>query len=285
MAGPTAVLLVSCPDQKGLVAEISSFIYRHGGNIVHAEQHIDVPEGIFFHRVEWDLDGFTIPRDELAGRFRPIAERFGMSWQVRFSDARPRVAIFVSRYDHCLLDLLYRYRIGELPAEIVAVISNHSDLEPLVLPYGIPFHCFPITAANKDEQESRELALLQELRVELIVLARYMQVLTPRFVHAYPDRIINIHHSFLPAFMGKRPYHQAYERGVKLIGATSHYVTEDLDAGPIIEQDVCRVTHRDSLEEMVAKGRDLERHVLGRAVRLHLLNRVLPYGHKTVVFD
>jgi formyltetrahydrofolate deformylase len=202
-----------------------------------------------------------------------------------FRCSRSRLAIFVSRYDHCLLDLLYRYRIGELPAEIVAVISNHSDLESLVAPSGIPFHCFPITPANKDAQESRELELLQELQVELIVLARYMQVLTPRFIQAYPDRIINIHHSFLPAFMGKKPYHQAYERGVKLIGATSHYVTEELDAGPIIEQDVCRVTHRDSLEDMVAKGRDLERHVLARSVRLHLLNRVLPYGHKTVVFD
>ena len=285
MGGSTAILLVSCRDQKGLVAEISSFIYRHGGNIVHAEQHIDVPENVFFHRVEWQLDGFAIPADELGGCFRPIAERFGMSWQLRFSHASTRVAVFVSKYDHCLLDLLYRYRIGELPAEIVAVISNHSDLESLVVPHGIPFHCFPITSDNKNEQERSEMELLQELQVELIVLARYMQVLTPRFVNAYPGRIINIHHSFLPAFIGKKPYHQAYERGVKLIGATSHYVTEELDQGPIIDQDVCRVTHRDSLEEMVAKGRDLERHVLGRGVRLHLLNRVLPYGRKTVVFD
>lgn len=285
MTGETAILLVSCRDQKGLVAEISSFIYRHGGNIVHAEQHIDVPENVFFHRVEWQLEGFTVPPDELARCFRPIAERFRMSWQLRFSHTSTRMAIFVSKYDHCLLDLLYRHRIGELPAEIVAVVSNHSDLESLVMPYGIPFHCFPITADNKEEQELREMELMQELRVELIVLARYMQVLTPRFVHAYPGRIINIHHSFLPAFIGKKPYHQAYERGVKLIGATSHYVTEELDQGPIIEQDVCRVTHRDSLEEMVAKGRDLERHVLGRGVRLHLLNRILPYGRKTVVFD
>jgi formyltetrahydrofolate deformylase len=284
-ADPTAVLLISCSDQKGLVAEISAFIYRHNGNIVHAEQHIDESQNIFFHRVEWQLRGFTIPREDLADRFRPIAEHFHMSWQLRYSDACPRVAIFVSRYDHCLLDLLYRNRIGELPAQIVAVFSNHPDLEPLVKPQGIPFFLFPVNPENKEEQETRELEMLRDLEIELLVLARYMQVLTPRFVQRYSSRIINIHHSFLPAFVGSNPYHQAYERGVKLIGATSHYVTEELDHGPIIEQDVCRVSHRDSLEETIAKGRDLERQVLSRAVRLHVLNRVLPYGQKTVVFD
>jgi formyltetrahydrofolate deformylase len=282
---PTAVLLISCTDQKGLVAEISSFIYRHGGNIVHAEQHIDVPQNIFFHRVEWDLSGFGLSREETLNCFRPLAERFRMSWRLCFSDTRYRVALFVSRHDHCLVDLLYRHRIRELPAEIVGVFSNHPDLEPLVAPYQIPYFLFPITPGNKESQEQRERELLREMKTDLVVLARYMQVLTSGFVEEYPQRIINIHHSFLPAFIGKQPYRQAYERGVKLIGATSHYVTEDLDQGPIIEQDVCRVSHRDSVEDMAAKGRDLERQVLGRAVRLHLRNRVLPYGRKTVVFD
>ncbi len=285
MQPSTAVLLISCPDQKGLVAEVTSFIYRHGGNIVHAEQHIDVPQNIFFHRVEWDLHDFALPPEEIAASFRPIAERFRMDWRLRFSQTRHRAAIFVSRYDHCLLDLLYRHRIHELPAEIVAVFSNHPDLETLVASYGIPYFCFPITPENKSAQERRELELLRQLRADLIVLARYMQVLTPEFVEQYSNHIINIHHSFLPAFIGNQPYRQAYERGVKLIGATSHYVTRELDQGPIIEQDVCRVTHRHSVEDMVAMGRDLERQVLGRAVRLHLLNRVLPYGSKTVVFD
>ena len=282
--GPTAVLLISCPDQKGLVAEVSSFIYRYGGNIVHAEQHIDVPQGIFFHRVEWELNGFGLSEKELEARFSPIAERFGMSWCLSYSEKRYRVAIFVSKYDHCLVDLLYRHKIGELPLHVTGVLSNHADVEPLVRAHGVPFFVFPITPPTKESQEAREMDLLRELNTDLVVLARYMQVLTSRFVEAYPNRIINIHHSFLPAFIGKQPYNQAYERGVKLIGATSHYVTEELDQGPIIEQDVCRVTHRDSVEDMIAKGRDLERQVLGRAVRLHALNRVLPYGRKTVVF-
>ena len=282
--GPTAVLLISCPDQKGLVAEVSSFIYRYGGNIVHAEQHIDVPQGIFFHRVEWELNGFGLSEKELEARFSPIAERFGMSWCLSYSEKRYRVAIFVSKYDHCLVDLLYRHKIGELPLHVTGVLSNHADVEPLVRAHGVPFFVFPITPPTKESQEAREMDLLRELNTDLVVLARYMQVLTSRFVQAYPNRIINIHHSFLPAFIGKQPYNQAYERGVKLIGATSHYVTEELDQGPIIEQDVCRVTHRDSVEDMIAKGRDLERQVLGRAVRLHALNRVLPYGRKTVVF-
>jgi len=285
MANETAVLLISCPDQKGLVAAVSNFVYRNGGNIVHADQHIDQPQSIFFQRVEWELGGFALAQEEIGASFREIADRFQMRWQLRFSSERARMAVFVSKYDHCLLELLNRHRAGEISAEIAAVVSNHPDLEPLVAPFGIPFHVFPITPENKGAQEERELALLSALRVDLVILARYMQILTPLFVQRYPNRIINIHHSFLPAFIGKQPYHQAYERGVKLIGATSHYVTEELDQGPIIEQDVCRVTHRDSLDELMRKGRELERQVLARSVRWHLLHRVLPYGRKTVVFD
>ena len=285
MLKPTAVLLVSCLDQKGLVAGVANFVYRHGGNIVHAEQHIDASEGIFFHRVEWELDAFSLAPEEIGPAFRELADRFDMRWQLRFSTDRARMAIFVSKADHCLLELFYLHRLGELPAEIACVIGNHPSLESLVAPTGIPFHLFPITAETKLAQETQELRLLHDLGVDLVVLARYMQILTPAFVQRYPNRIINIHHSFLPAFIGKEPYRQAYERGVKLIGATSHYVITDLDQGPIIEQDVCRITHRDSLEDLILKGRDLERQVLGRSVRLHLLHRVLPYGRKTVVFQ
>jgi formyltetrahydrofolate deformylase len=285
MVPETAVLLISCPDQKGLVACVSDFIYRNAGNIVHADQHIDPQQGIFFQRVEWELGGFKLGREEIGDAFREIAGRFQMNWRLRFSWSRTRMAIFVSKYDHCLLELLNIIRAGEIPGEIAAVVSNHPDLEAMVAPFGIPFHLFPISAENKCAQEEQELRLLSELRVDLVVLARYMQILTPQFLQCYPNLVINIHHSFLPAFIGKKPYHQAYERGVKLIGATSHYVTDELDQGPIIEQDVCRVTHRDSLADLMRKGRDLERNVLGRSVRWHLLHRVLPYGRKTVVFD
>ena len=281
----TAVLLIYCPDQKGLVASVSDFVFRNSGNIVHAEQHIDAQQGIFFHRVEWEMNGFALRQEEIAPAFKPIADRFQMQYQVRFSGERARVAIFVSKYDHCLLEVLYRHRNGELPCQVVAVVSNHPDLGPHIASFDIPFYVFPITPETKREQEDKELLLLRSLEVELIVLARYMQVLTGVFVDSYPNRIINIHHSFLPAFVGSKPYEQAHERGVKLIGATSHYVTAQLDQGPIIDQDVCRVTHRDSVEELVRKGRELERQVLARSVRLHLLHRVLPYGRKTVVFD
>jgi formyltetrahydrofolate deformylase len=260
-------------------------VFRNSGNIVHAEQHIDAQQGIFFHRVEWEMKGFALAHEDIVFAFKPIADRYRMQFQVRFSSERMRTAIFVSKYDHCLLEILYRHRTGELPCEIVAVVSNHPHLGPQVASFNIPFHVFPITPDTKREQEDQELPLLRSLDVELIVLARYMQVLTASFVDNYPNRIINIHHSFLPAFVGKKPYEQAHERGVKLIGATSHYVTAGLDEGPIIDQDVCRVTHRDSVEELVRKGRELERQVLGRSVRLHLLHRVLPYGRKTVVFD
>ena len=281
----TATLLMTCKDQKGLVHRISDFIFRHGGNILHADQHIDFETGLFLSRVEWDLAGFGLPRTEIARAFTPLADSFEMDWQLRFSDEPLRTAVFVSKLPHCLNDLLFRRSIGELPGEFVAIVSNHPDLGPEADRFGIPYHVFPITPETRREQEKRELRLLAELRVELIILARYMQILSPEFVSAYEHRIINIHHSFLPAFGGARPYAQALTRGVKLIGATSHYVTPVVDDGPIIEQDVVRVSHRDTVEDLIRKGRDLERVVLARAVRLHLERRVLPYGNKTVVFD
>jgi formyltetrahydrofolate deformylase len=281
----TAILLVSCSDQRGLLAALTDFIYRHGGNIRLAEHHTDFEEGMYFLRLEWSLEGFQLDRSVFSEAFEPLARKFNMVWETRYSDQVPRIAIFVSKYDHCLVDLLYRNQIREIPGEIVMVISNHPDLESVTIPLGIPFHLYPITANNKPEQEGKEIELLRSESIDLVVLARYMQVLTPRFLQVFPNRIINIHHSFLPAFVGEKPYHQAYRRGVKLIGATSHYVTEDLDEGPIIDQDVCRVSHKDSLPDLIRKGRDLERQVLARGVRLHVLNRVLPYGNKTVVFE
>ncbi|HWP85751.1 MAG TPA: formyltetrahydrofolate deformylase [Terriglobia bacterium] len=282
---PTAVLLISCPDQRGLVARISQFIYQHNGNILHSDHHTDAESGLFLMRLEWDLEGFLLPREQFAGAFASLAADLQLTWELHYSDPPPRMAIFVSRQSHCLYDLLWRHSAGEIPAELAVVISNHPDLSAAVERHGIPFVHIPITPQTKAAQEEREIALLTEQRVDLIVLARYMQILGPRFVERFPHRIINIHHSFLPAFVGARPYHQAHERGVKLIGATSHYATADLDEGPIIEQDVVRVSHRDAVEDLVRKGRDLERVVLARAVRLHLERRVLPYGRKTVVFD
>jgi formyltetrahydrofolate deformylase len=276
---------MSCLDQRGLVHRIAGFISSHGGNILFTDQHVDSRTGMFLSRVEWDLSEFDIQGETLRDEFRPIADELGMSWELRFSRQPLTVAIFVSRIDHCLVDLLHRYSLGELRCEIVAIVSNHSDLERLATRYGIPYFVFPITTENKSSQEELELALLQDLRVDLIVLARYMQVLTAKFVARYESRMINIHHSFLPAFSGARPYEQAFERGVKLIGATSHYVTPLLDDGPIIEQDAIRVTHRDNLDDFIRKGRDLERVVLARAVRLHLEGRVLRCGNKTVVFE
>jgi formyltetrahydrofolate deformylase len=281
----TATLLVSCPDQKGLVAGISSFIFRHGGNILLSDQYTDLEAGIFLARFEWRCDRFQISRDQIAQRFQSLADEFAMRFEVHFSDHVPKVALFASRLPHCLEDLLQRQQAGEFQAEIAVVISNHPDAGVVANRYGAPFLHFPITAETKQRQEAAELQELRSRGVELIVLARYMQVLTEDFIAAYPNRIINIHHSFLPAFVGAKPYHQAFERGVKLIGATGHYVTMNLDEGPIIEQEVARVSHRDSIEDMIRKGRDLERTVLGRAVRLHLGHRVLTYGNKTVVFD
>ncbi len=281
----TATLLLSCPDQKGLVAAVSNFVFENDGNIIHADQHTDLEEHYFLQRVEWEMDGFAVPRADLRDAFRPLAERFSMNWSVRFSDETPRMALFVSRQAHCLYDVLARWKMDEIRADIPLIVSNHADLADVADDFGIPFHHLPVTAATKPEQEATVLGLLAEHRIDLVVLARYMQILSGDFVARYPHRIINIHHSFLPAFAGARPYHQAHERGVKVIGATAHYVTPDLDGGPIIEQDVVRVSHSDAVPDLVAKGRDLEKVVLARAVRLHLEGRVLVYGNKTVVFD
>lgn len=281
----TAILLIDCPDRKGIVAAIADFLYAHGANILHADQHQDNNLGLFFMRVEWALDDFDLPAEALAAQFEPIAARFQMRWRVEYSAARPAVAIFVSSYLHCLVDLLHRHQTGEFACRIPLVVSNHTEARPLAGFYGIPFHYLPVDKNNKAEAERAQLDLLEEHGIDLVVLARYMQVLSPEFVARYPSRIINVHHSFLPAFSGARPYQAAFQRGVKLIGATSHFVTEVLDDGPIIEQDVTRVSHRDQLEDLIQKGRDLERVVLSRAVRWHLDHRILVYGNKTVVFD
>jgi formyltetrahydrofolate deformylase len=281
----TATLLISCSDQKGLVAAVSAFLYENDGNIIHADQHTDQEEGVFLQRVEWELEGFKIGRDDIAAAFEPIAGRFGMEWTLRFSDYTPRVAVFVSKLPHCLYDVLARWRMGEFRAEIPLVISNHGDLASVAENFGCGFHHLPVTADTKAAQEATAIDLLQRENVDVIVLARYMQILSADFVTEYPTRIINIHHSFLPAFAGARPYHHAHERGVKIIGATAHYVTAELDQGPIIEQDVVRVSHRDSVDDLIRKGRDLEKTVFARAIDLHLRNRIVVYGNKTVVFD
>ncbi len=282
MTNPTATLLVVCPDQKGLVAKIANFIYSNGGNIVHADQHTD-DTGLFLTRLEWQLDEFNLPRDLIGPAFNAIAQPLSAQWSLHFSDVRPRLAIWVSRQDHCLLDLLWRQQAGELAADIGLIISNHQYLEAIAQQFNIPYHHIPVTKETKPDQEANQLALLQENQIDLVVLAKYMQILSSSFVESFPN-VINIHHSFLPAFPGANPYKRAYERGVKIIGATAHYVTEDLDEGPIIEQDVVRVSHRDDVRDLIRKGKDLERMVLARAVRLHLQNRVLVYGNRTVVF-
>jgi formyltetrahydrofolate deformylase len=281
----TAVLLVDCPDAKGIVASISGFLYSHGANILSSDQHQDNHAGLFFMRVAFDLADFSIELGNFAREFQPIADRFQMQWRIEDTARLARVAIFVSRYQHCLVDLLHRHQTRELSCEIALVIGNHPDAKSLAEFYQVPFHHVPVEASRKVEAEAEQIQLLERNQVDLIVLARYMQVLSPEFVARYPLRIINVHHSFLPAFSGARPYHAAFERGVKLIGATSHYVTDELDAGPIIEQDVARISHRDQVEQLIAKGRDLEKAVLARAVRWHLGHRILFYGNKTVVFD
>ncbi len=281
----TAVLLLSCPDQKGLVAAVSGFLYQNQGNIIHADQHTDQEEGVFLQRVEWELEGFSVPREGIEAAFRPIADRFGMTWNLSFSDAVPRIAIFVSKLPHCLYDLLARWKMGEFQAEVPLIVSNHADLESIANDFGVEYRTFEITSDAKGQSEAEIATLLEEKQIDLVVLARYMQILSPTLVDRYPHEIINIHHSFLPAFAGARPYHQAHERGVKVIGATAHYVTADLDGGPIIAQDVAQTSHRDSVPDLVRKGRDLEKVVLARAVDLHLRQRILVYGNKTVVFD
>ncbi|MGK7929825.1 MAG: formyltetrahydrofolate deformylase [Microcystaceae cyanobacterium] len=283
MTYSTATLLISCPDQQGLVAKIANFIYANGGNIIHADQHTDFNAGLFLNRIQWQLEGFNLDRDMIAPAFAAIARPLNANWTIHFSDIMPRIAIFVTKQDHCLLDLLWRWKSKELPAEISLMISNHTHLQEIAEQFNIDFHHLPITAEMKQQQEAKQLELLKGYNINLVVLAKYMQILTPNFVEQFPN-VINIHHSFLPAFPGAKPYHRAYERGVKIIGATSHYVTEDLDQGPIIEQDVVRISHRDRVEDLIRKGKDLERLVLARAVRLHLEHRILVYGNRTVVF-
>lgn len=281
----SAVLLIACPDKKGLVAAIANFLLQHNANILHADQHQDSTAGLFLMRVEWALEGFELGLHKFDEAFAPIAEANAMKWTLSLSSVKPRMAIFVSKYDHCLADLLYRHHAGELYCDIPLIISNHPDTHWLAEAYKIPFQHIPVSKENKPEAEAQQRALMTAHHVDFIVLARYMQVLSPEFMSHYPNRIINIHHSFLPAFHGAKPYQRAFERGVKLIGATSHYVTEVLDDGPIIEQDVTRISHRDDLDNLVQKGADLEKVVLSRAVRWHIDNRILVYGNKTVVFD
>ncbi len=285
MTRALGVLLLSCPDRPGIVAAVAGFIAEHGGNIVHAEQHTDFTDGVFFQRVEFELDGMSIASDEIERAFDPIAERFGMSVTARFSHETPRVAVLVSREAHCLQDLLYRWGSGELQAELPVVISNHPDHADLVEFQGPTYVHLPVTPETKHDQEMAVRRCLEEHRIDLVVLARYMQILSADFVDEYRYRIINIHHSFLPAFAGAKPYHQASRRGVKIIGATAHYATADLDEGPIIEQDVVHVSHRDAVDDLIRKGRDLEKLVLARAVHAHLEHRVLPYANRTVVFS
>lgn len=282
----TAKLLVHCPDRPGILAEISNFITINGGNIVYIDQFVDRVENVFFARIEWELEGFMVPREKISDYFNTLyAKKYEMSIRLYFSDEKPRMAIFVSKMSHCLFDMLARYTAGEWDVEIPVIISNHPDLQHVAERFGIPYHVFPITKENKQEQEQAEIDLLRELDVNFIVLARYMQVISEQMIASYPNRIINIHHSFLPAFVGAKPYHQAFERGVKIIGATSHYVTNELDAGPIIEQDVVRITHKDTPQDLVNKGKDLEKIVLSHAVQKHIERKVLAYKNKTVIFS
>jgi formyltetrahydrofolate deformylase len=281
----SAILLISCPDRRGIVASIADFIFQHNGNILHADEHADEESNLFLMRVEFDPRDFDINLADLPRHFAPIADRFEMTWRLAQSSCRMKMVILVSKYDHCLVDLLYRHRSRELDVEIPLIISNHPDNQAIAEFYRIPYVTIPLTKENKHEAEAKILGLLRQTSADFLVLARYMQILSHEFVNQYPNRIINIHHSFLPAFVGSKPYHQAYLRGVKLIGATSHYVTEVLDDGPIIEQGVVRISHRDSLDDLLEKGRDLEKVVLSRAVRWHVENRILLYRNKTVVFD
>lgn len=281
----SAILLIHCPDRKGLVAAVTEFIHKNNGNVLYLDQHVDAQERVFFMRVEWDLEGFAVPAEKIAEHFHEgIAKRFGMQWGLYFSDETPRMAIFVSKLSHCLFDILSRRQSGDWKVEVPLIISNHPDLESVAEKFGVEYHVFSAAGSDRHERERKQLELLREHRVDFIVLARYMQILTDDFVAHYPNRIINIHHSFLPAFPGAKPYHAAHERGVKIIGATSHYVTPELDAGPIIEQDVVRVSYKDAVEDLIRKGQDLETVVLARAIWYHLKRKILVYGNRTVCF-
>lgn len=285
MTQATAVLLIHCPDQKGIVAAVTDFLHSNNGNIISLEQHVDPNLGHFFMRVAWELSGFSIVRDKMDDYFATlVGNKFNMAWQLHFTDRKPRMAVFVSKASHCFYDILQRYSSGEWQVEIPIIISNHEALGPIAQQFGIDFRVFPINRQNKAEQEAAEAALIRELNIDFIVLARYMQILSDDFCNSFPNQIINIHHSFLPAFKGARPYHSAYERGVKVIGATSHYVTSDLDEGPIIAQDVTHVSHRDSPDELIRKGKDIEKRVLSQAIRAQLEHKILPFGNKTIVF-
>ena len=282
----TAKLLLHCPDKPGILAEVTDFITVNKGNIIYLDQYVDHVENIFFMRIEWELKDFLVPKEKIEDYFETLyGQKYDMIFRLYFSDVKPRMAIFVSKMSHCLFDMLARYTAGEWNVEIPLIISNHPDLQHVAERFGIPFHLFPITKETKEEQERKEMELLAQNNITFIVLARYMQVISEHMISAYPTKIINIHHSFLPAFVGARPYHAAFERGVKIIGATSHYVTTELDAGPIIEQDVVRITHKDSIEDLVNKGKDLEKIVLSRAVQKHIERKVLAYKNKTVIFN
>lgn len=282
----TAKLLLHCPDKPGILAAVTDFITINKGNIVYLDQYVDREEKEFFMRIEWELENFLIPQEKVEDYFDTLyAQKYDMKYRIYFSDRKPRMAIFVSKMSHCIYDLLARYTAGEWDVEIPLIISNHPDLQHVADRFGIPFHVFPITKENKAEQEAKEMELLKENGVNFIVLARYMQVISEQMIEAYPSKIINIHHSFLPAFVGAKPYHAAFGRGVKIIGATSHYVTTELDAGPIIEQDVVRITHKDTVQDLINKGKDLEKIVLSRAVQKHIDRKVLAYKNKTVIFN
>ncbi|MFQ9315937.1 formyltetrahydrofolate deformylase [Dysgonomonas mossii] len=281
-----AIILISSPDRPGLVAAVTNFININGGNIINLEQHVDKQENTFFMRIEWDLANFIIPKEKISDYFQTLyANKYNMTFRLYFNDYTPRMAVFVSKMSHCLFDILARYTAGEWKVEIPLIISNHEDLRWVAERFGIEYHVLKLNKDNKDEIEAKQLVLLEEKKIDFIVLARYMQILTDKFIESYPNKIINIHHSFLPAFVGARPYHAAYERGVKIIGATSHYVTTELDAGPIIEQDITRITHRDSVENLVRKGQDLEKIVLSHAIESHLKRRILVYKNKTILFS
>ena len=282
----TAKLLLHCPDQPGILAEVTDFITVNKGNIIYLDQYVDHVENIFFMRIEWELKDFLVPQEKIEDYFRTLyGQKYEMDFRLYFSDVKPRMAIFVSKLSHCLFDMLARYTAGEWNVEIPLIISNHPDLQHVAERFGIPFYLFPITKETKEEQERKEMELLAKHKITFIVLARYMQVISEQMINAYPNKIINIHHSFLPAFVGAKPYHAAFQRGVKIIGATSHYVTTELDAGPIIEQDVVRITHKDSIKDLVNKGKDLEKIVLSRAVQKHIERKVLAYKNKTVIFS
>ena len=282
----TAKLLLHCPDKPGILAEVTDFITVNKGNIIYLDQYVDHVENIFFMRIEWELKDFLVPQEKIEDYFRTLyGQKYEMDFRLYFSDVKPRMAIFVSKLSHCLFDMLARYTAGEWTVEIPLIISNHPDLQHVAERFGIPFYLFPITKETKEEQERKEMELLAKHKITFIVLARYMQVISEQMINAYPNKIINIHHSFLPAFVGAKPYHAAFQRGVKIIGATSHYVTTELDAGPIIEQDVVRITHKDSIEDLVNKGKDLEKIVLSRAVQKHIERKVLAYKNKTVIFS